>query len=86
MISKFGYSPCKISINNLSNTFSPAESMDVEPDLDCITYIVLKTIDGLFFASTTPPYTEKSTASFFATVLDLRNENITEDFTNSLRA
>ena len=61
-------------------------TMGVEAGLDCITGIDPKTIDGLFFASTTQIYTEKDSASFIATVLDLRDNIITADFTDSLKA
>ena len=61
-------------------------TMSVEAGLDCITGIDPKTIDGLFFASTTPPYTEKDSASMIATVLDMRNDIITADFTDSTKA
>jgi hydroxymethylglutaryl-CoA synthase len=61
-------------------------TMGVEAGLDCLTDIDPKTIDGLFFASTTAPYTEKSTSSFIAAVLDLRDNIITADFTDSTKA
>ena len=61
-------------------------TMGVEAGIDCLTGIDPKTIDGLFFATTTQPYTEKSTASFVATVLDMRDNIVTADFTDSLRA
>lgn len=43
-------------------------------------------VDGLFFASTCAPYTEKSSAGLVATVCDLQEQVITSDFANSLRA
>ena len=61
-------------------------TMSVEAGLDCLSGIDPKTIDGLFFASTTQVYTEKGSASFIATVLDLRDDIITIDFTDSLKA
>lgn len=44
--------------------------------------------DGLYFASTTPPYREKQCASIIAAALDfpVDREFFTADFTNSLRA
>jgi len=45
--------------------------MGVEAGLDCLTGIDPKSIDGLFFATTTQVYTEKDSASLVATVLDL---------------
>jgi 3-hydroxy-3-methylglutaryl CoA synthase len=61
-------------------------TMGVEAGLDCLVGIDPKTIDGLFFASTTQVYTEKDSASFIATVLDMRQDIITADFTDSLKA
>jgi len=61
-------------------------TMSVEAGLDCLSGIDPKSIDGLFFASTTQVYTEKDSASFIATVLDLRTDIITTDFTDSLKA
>ncbi|MHA1291600.1 MAG: OB-fold domain-containing protein [Promethearchaeota archaeon] len=61
-------------------------TMAVEAGIDCLTSIDPKTIDGLFFASTTQVYTEKDSASLIATVLDMRDDIITADFTDSLKA
>ena len=61
-------------------------TMAVEAGLDCLSGIDPKTIDGLFYASTTQVYTEKDSASLVATVLDLREDIITADFTDSLKA
>jgi len=61
-------------------------TMGVEAGLDCLTGIDPKSIDGLFFATTTQVYTEKDSASLVATVLDLREDIITSDFTDSLKA
>jgi 3-hydroxy-3-methylglutaryl CoA synthase len=43
-------------------------------------------IDGLLFATTTPPYAEKQCASIIATALDLRRDIFTADITDVLRA
>ncbi|KKM02536.1 hypothetical protein LCGC14_1783450 [marine sediment metagenome] len=61
-------------------------TMAIEAGLDCLSGINPKSIDGLFFASTTQVYTEKASASFIATVLDLREDIVTADFTDSLKA
>ncbi len=42
--------------------------------------------DGLFFATTTSPYTEKQGAATIAAVLDLPSETRTADFADTLRA
>ncbi|MFX1388109.1 MAG: OB-fold domain-containing protein [Promethearchaeota archaeon] len=61
-------------------------TMAVEAGLDALSGFNPKTIDGLFFASTTQVYTEKDSASLIATVLDMREDIITADFTDSLKA
>jgi len=43
-------------------------------------------VGALYFASTTPPYLEKSNATVIASALDLSEEARTADFTGSLRA
>jgi len=43
-------------------------------------------LDGIFFASTTPPYREKQSAATIAAVLDTGPTVRTADFTDSLRA
>ena len=61
-------------------------TMSVEAGLDCLAGFDPKTVDGLFFASTTQVYTEKDSASLIATVLDMRDGIITADFTDSTKA
>ena len=61
-------------------------TMSVEAGLDCLAGIDPKTVDGVFFASTTQVYTEKDSASLIATVLDMRNDIVTADFTDSTKA
>ncbi len=70
----------------LANADEDSITMAIEAGLDCLGGIDPKTIDGLFFASTTQVYTEKDSASLIATVLDLREDIITADFTDSLKA
>lgn len=43
-------------------------------------------VDGLMFASTTSPYSEKQASALIATVADLRHDVRTADYTNSLRS
>lgn len=45
-----------------------------------------RSIDGLYFCSTTMPYKEKSNSAFIATVLDMRQDVFTADIGGSLRA
>jgi hydroxymethylglutaryl-CoA synthase len=61
-------------------------TMSVEAGLDCLERIDPKTVDGIFFASTTQVYTEKDSASLIATVLDMREDILTADFTDSTKA
>ena len=61
-------------------------TMAVEAGLDCLRGTDEKSIDGLFFASTTSPYLEKASSSIIAVALDMREDIITMDFNNSLKA
>ena len=61
-------------------------TLAVEAGRDCLKGIARETIDGLYFATTTPPYAEKQCAATIAAALDLRNDIFTADFTDSLRA
>ena len=61
-------------------------TMAVEAGLDCLSGIDPKSIDGLFYATTTQVYTEKNSASMIATVLDMREDITTTDFTDSIKS
>jgi 3-hydroxy-3-methylglutaryl CoA synthase len=61
-------------------------TMAVAAAIDCLGSTERKTIDGLYFATTTPPYSEKLAATTTAWVLDLRRDILTTDITDSLRA
>jgi hydroxymethylglutaryl-CoA synthase len=61
-------------------------TMAVAAAIDCLGSIDRKTIDGLYFASTTPPYGEKLAATTAAWAIDLRRDILTADITDSLRA
>ena len=61
-------------------------TMAAQASLDCVTPLDPKTIDVLYFATTTSPYREKQGASTIAGVLDLRRDVRVADFTDSLRA
>ncbi len=61
-------------------------TMACEAASDCLTGFASADLGGLFFASTTPPYAEKSAATFIATVLDAPESLCTSDFAVSLRA
>jgi len=61
-------------------------TMAVEATTNCLKGVDRQRIDGLYFASTTPAYREKQSASIIAKVLDLRRDVVTADITNSLRS
>jgi len=54
--------------------------------IDCLTGVERQTVDGLYFATTTSPYKEKSGATIVAMAADLKQEALTADFAHSLRA
>jgi len=61
-------------------------TMAVAAVLDCLKGQDRQAIDGLYFATTTAPYKEKQIATTIAAAADLRDDIVTADFTNSLRA
>jgi hydroxymethylglutaryl-CoA synthase len=61
-------------------------TMAVAAAIDCLRDVDRKTIDGLYFATTTPPYGEKLAATTAAWALGLRQDIFTADITDSLRA
>ncbi|MEO8605831.1 MAG: 3-oxoacyl-[acyl-carrier-protein] synthase III C-terminal domain-containing protein [bacterium] len=70
----------------IANFDEDAITMAVAAAADCLRGIDRKTIGGVFFASTSYPYKEKSGASLIAKALDLGREVATADFGGSLRA
>jgi hydroxymethylglutaryl-CoA synthase len=61
-------------------------TMAVEAARDCIKGVNIETIDGLFFASTTPPHKEKQVAANIAMVIGCNRDTLTMDFGGSLRS
>ena len=61
-------------------------TMSVAAARDCLNGIDRETVDGLYLATTTPPYAEKLGATIVAMGANLRRDIITADFANSLRA
>src|SRR4030042_478267 len=61
-------------------------TMAVEAVIDCMRGIDPKKVDGLFFASTTCPYSEKQSSAIVSAAVDLKREVRIADFTGSLRA
>ena len=71
---------------SVANFDEDSVSMAVAAGLDCLAGREREKIDGLLFATTTPPYAEKGCASIIATALDLRRDIFTADITDVLRA
>ena len=71
---------------SVANFDEDSVSMAVAAGIDCLNSRNRETIDGLLFATTTPPYAEKQCASIIATALDLRRDIFTADITDVLRA
>lgn len=61
-------------------------TMAVAATLDCLSGFDREAVDGLFFATTTSPYSEKQGASVIAVAADLPRGTRTADFSNSLRS
>jgi len=61
-------------------------TMAVEACRDCLAGLDRSRVDGLFFVSTTSPYREKQAASLIASVLGLRPDILTADFSHCLRS
>ena len=70
----------------VANYDEDSATMAVEAVIDCLNDIDRQTIDGLYFASTSPPYKEKQSASMISLAADLRRQIFTGDFTDSLRS
>src|SRR4030043_2107666 len=71
---------------SVANADEDSITMGVAASLDCMAEIDPATVDGVYFASTTPPYIEKQCASVVASVRDLRKAIVTAHFTDSLRS
>ena len=61
-------------------------TMGVAAGINCMESLNRKTIDGLYFGTTTAPYKEKQSSSLIAAALDFKDDIITDDCANSLRA
>ena len=70
----------------VANFDEDSVTMAVAAGRDCLRGHDRAEIDGLLFASTTPPYAEKQCAAIVATALDLRRDLFTADITGVLRA
>ncbi len=70
----------------VANFDEDSVTMSVAAAIDCIGDLSRDKIDGLYFASTTSPYKEKQASAIIAAAIDLRQDILAADFTNSLRA
>ncbi|RLC91464.1 MAG: 3-hydroxy-3-methylglutaryl CoA synthase [Chloroflexi bacterium] len=70
----------------IANWDEDSITMAVEAGMDCLQGIEKRSVDALYFASTTPPFKEKQSASIIAAGLDLREDIIAADFCSSLRS
>jgi 3-hydroxy-3-methylglutaryl CoA synthase len=70
----------------IANWDEDSITMAVEAGMDCLKGIEKQSVDALYFATTTPPYKEKQSASIIAAALDLREDIIAADLANSLRS
>jgi 3-hydroxy-3-methylglutaryl CoA synthase/uncharacterized OB-fold protein len=61
-------------------------TMAVASAIDCLNGFDRQKIDGLYFATTTPPYRERQNAGIITTTLDLRPDTRTCDFSDSIKA
>jgi 3-hydroxy-3-methylglutaryl CoA synthase len=61
-------------------------TMGVDAGRECLKGVDQHNVDALYFASTTPPFKEKQSASIIAAALDLPENILCADFTNSLRS
>jgi len=70
----------------VANCDEDTVTMAVEAGRDCLKTGGKAGVDGLFFASTTPPYREKQSAALVATAMDLERKILAADFTDSIRS
>ena len=69
----------------VANVDEDSITLAVEAGTDCLRGIPRDSIDALLFATTTPPYQEKQSASIIAAALDLKVNILTVDVGHSLR-
>ena len=74
------------SERSVANFDEDSVTMAVAAGLDCLCGRDRQSVDGLIFATTTPPYAEKQCAAIIAEALDLRRDIFSADVTDVLRA
>ncbi|MBM3942828.1 MAG: hydroxymethylglutaryl-CoA synthase family protein [SAR202 cluster bacterium] len=70
----------------VANFDEDSVTMSVAAGADCLQGLDRNQVDGLIFATTTPPYLEKQNAAIIAAALDLRREIFTADVTGVLKS
>lgn len=73
-------------VRSLCNADEDSVTMAAEAAVNCLRGADRETVDGLYFASTTAPYAEKSHASILAKVCDLADSCDVADFLATTRA
>lgn len=71
---------------SVANNDEDCITMSVEAALKCLGETGANHVEGLFFASTSAPYKEKSGAGIIAMACDLKEQIRTADYAHSLRA
>ena len=71
---------------SLCNADEDSVTMAVEAAVNCLQNESREAVDGLYFASTTAPYGEKSHSALIAKVCDLKDSVDTADFSGSTKA
>ncbi len=69
----------------VANADEDSLTMGVEAVLDCLNGVDRQQVDGLYFATASPPYVEKQSASIIRAATDLREDIPTMDVAHSLR-
>lgn len=69
----------------VANADEDSLTMGVEAVLDCLNGTDRQQVDGLYFATASPPYVEKQSASIIRAAVDLREDIPTMDVAHSLR-
>ncbi len=69
----------------VANADEDTVTMGVEAVLDCMNGMDRNQVDGLYFATDSPPYIEKQAASIIRAATDLREDILTFDISHSLR-
>ena len=70
---------------SVANFDEDTVTMGVAAGYECLRGLDRKEVDGLIFASTTPPYSEKQCAAIVAEALDLSENLFTSDVTDVLK-